>query len=361
MQTLSVELGKRSYPIYIGHGLLDSAELPKQHIPGQHVAVVTNTTVEKLYRGQLENTLKNYAPIFIVLSDGEQFKSLDSLELIFDQLLQNRFDRNGTIIALGGGVIGDIAGFAAATYQRGVHFIQIPTTLLAQVDSSVGGKTAVNHRLGKNMIGAFHQPRCVIADLSTLNTLPARELAAGLAEVVKYGLIMDAPFFDWLETHVDDLLALEPSALAYAVRRSCENKANIVSTDEHEHGRRALLNLGHTFGHAIETFVQYKGWLHGEAIAVGMLMAMEFSVYCNLLDAAAIPRVYSLLQRIGLPVRPPAGMRSDDFIELMARDKKVVDSTLRLILLKHIGHAEVCSEFDHKQLRRYLDGILADS
>jgi 3-dehydroquinate synthase len=360
MQTLTVDLGERSYPIYIGDGLLDTRELLGRHISGKHAAVVTNTTVEKLYRRQLEAALKDYSPVFITLPDGEQYKTLNSLELIFDQLLQNRFDRNGTLIALGGGVIGDITGFAAATYQRGVHYIQIPTTLLAQVDSSVGGKTAVNHRLGKNMIGAFYQPRCVIADLSTLNTLPTRELAAGLAEVVKYGLIIDAPFFSWLEDNISGLLRLETTALEYAITTSCRNKAKVVSADEREHGRRALLNLGHTFGHAIETFVQYKGWLHGEAIAVGMLMAAEFSVRCDLLDAQAIPRIHSLLQRIGLPSEAPEGMRAGDFIELMARDKKVIDSTLRLILLKSIGHAEIYGDYDRHLLKNYLESTLGE-
>ncbi|MBN1378123.1 MAG: 3-dehydroquinate synthase [Gammaproteobacteria bacterium] len=360
MKTLTVALGDRSYPIYIGNGLLANDDFLKPHIPGEHVAVVTNSTVEKLYREQLEVVLDGYSPIFITLPDGEQYKTLDSLEIIFEQLLQNRFDRNGTLIALGGGVIGDITGFAAASYQRGIHFIQIPTTLLAQVDSSVGGKTAVNHRLGKNMIGAFYQPRCVIADLTTLNTLPKRELAAGLAEVVKYGLITDAPFFAWLEKNISDLLQLKPAALEYAVANSCKNKSDIVSKDEREQGQRALLNLGHTFGHAIETFVQYKGWLHGEAIAVGMVMAAEFSVRCNWLDEQAIPRIRSLLQQIGLPVQAPKTMHTDDFIELMARDKKVIDSTLRLVLLKSIGHAQVCDDFDRNLLKDYLASVLPE-
>lgn len=358
MQTLTVELGERSYPIYAGSGLLGGSELIHQHIPGKHVAVVTNTTVEKLYREPVETALRDFSPLFIVLPDGERYKTLASLETIFEQLLLNQFDRNSTLIALGGGVIGDITGFAAASYQRGVHYIQMPTTLLAQVDSSVGGKTAVNHRLGKNMIGAFYQPRCVIADLTTLTTLPKREFAAGMAEVIKYGLITDAPFFTWLEDHIDAMLKLDTAALEYAISNSCHNKARVVSADEREKGQRALLNLGHTFGHAIETYVNYKGWLHGEAVAVGMILATGFSAKLGWLDEQELIRIRKLLLRAGLPDQAPESMHTDDFVEIMARDKKVINSKLRLVLLKSIGHAEICSDYSPNMLKEYLAKVI---
>ncbi len=354
MHTLKVKLGNRSYPIHIGTNLLGNPKVLQQHIPGKHVAVITNNTIEKLYREPIERMLAGYACIFVSLSDGEHYKTLGSLELIFDQLLQNHFDRNCTLIAFGGGVVGDIAGFAAATYQRGVHYIQVPTTLLAQVDSSVGGKTAVNHRLGKNMIGAFYQPRCVISDVNCLNTLPKREIVAGIAEVIKYGLISDATFFDWIEQNLDELIKLQSSTLEHAITTSCQIKADIVSADEREHGQRALLNLGHTFGHAIETFVNYKGWLHGEAVAAGMLMAAEFSAELGWLPEASIARIQALLQRAGLSTSPPESMRSTDFLDLMARDKKVIDSTLRLVLLRTIGEARICDDFNQQLLKNYL-------
>ena len=354
MQTLKVDLGKRSYPIYIGTDLLNNPELLQKSIPGEHVAVITNSTIEEIYRTPIESALERYTPIFISLPDGERYKTLDSLELIFDHLLQNRFDRNGTLIALGGGVVGDITGFAAASYQRGAHYIQIPTTLLAQVDSSIGGKTAVNHRLGKNMIGAFYQPRCVIADVGCLNTLPQREVIAGIAEIIKYGLISDATFFDWIEQNLDKLVSLQASTLEQAISTSCQIKANIVSADEREYGQRALLNLGHTFGHAIETFLNYEDWLHGEAVAAGMLLAAEFSAELGWLPQASVARIRTLLQRIGLPSLPPESMRSSDFLELMARDKKVIDSTLRLVLLKTIGDAKICEDFNYQLLKDFL-------
>lgn len=355
MQTLQVELGRRSYPIYIGSGLLQQQpELILQHINSRHAFVVTNTTVEQLYRQPLEKILAELDCPFLALPDGEQYKSLQTLERIYDALLKQRFDRRGTLIALGGGVVGDIAGFAAATYQRGVDFIQIPTTLLAQVDSSVGGKTAVNHRLGKNMIGAFHQPRAVVADLDTLNTLPERELSAGLAEVIKYGLINDAAFFDWLDSNINGLLEREPDALEYAVTRSCENKARIVAEDEREQGRRALLNLGHTFGHAIETFVEYTGWLHGEAVGAGIMMAARFSAYCGWLGDDDVRRVGRLLEAARLPVHPPADMTADRFLALMAHDKKVVDTRIRLVVLKAIGAAEVTADYEPARLKTWL-------
>lgn len=277
MKTLHVELGDRRYPLYIGPGLLGQAELLRPHIAGRQVLVVTNTTVAPLYLERTCAALQGLRYEAVILPDGERYKTLETLDAVFTALLEKRFDRHCTILALGGGVIGDLAGFAAACYQRGVDFIQVPTTLLAQVDSSVGGKTAVNHPLGKNMIGAFYQPRCVLADTETLNTLPDRELSAGLAEVIKYGLIRDRPFLEWLEANLDALLIRDAAALSEAIERSCRNKAEIVAADERETGERALLNLGHTFGHAIETGVGYGQWLHGEAVAAGTVLAADLS------------------------------------------------------------------------------------
>jgi 3-dehydroquinate synthase len=289
-----------------------------------------------------------------VLPDGEKYKTLDTLNTIFDALLTKKHNRTTTLVALGGGVIGDMTGFAAACYQRGVDFIQIPTTLLAQVDSSVGGKTAVNHPGGKNMIGAFYQPQCVVADTRTLNTLPDRELRAGLAEVIKYGLIADIDFFAWLERNIELLISRDAAALAYAIERSCENKAKVVSKDEREGGIRAILNFGHTFGHAIETFQSYRDWLHGEAIAAGMVMAAELSCLMGWISAEDVSRARNLIARSGLPITAPEAMTVDDFLELMSVDKKVLDGSLRLVLLKSIGEAVVTSSFDHKLLVQLL-------
>ncbi len=354
--TLTVDLGERSYPIYIGQGLLERAELYRRHIPSRQVLVVTNETVGPLYLETVRRALDGLEVGVVVLPDGEEFKNLEILNRIFDELLRLRFDRRCTLLALGGGVVGDMTGFAAASYQRGVHFVQVPTTLLAQVDSSVGGKTGVNHPLGKNMIGAFHQPRCVLADTDTLNTLPDRELSAGLAEVIKYGLIGDPEFFDWLEGAVGDLRARDPGALAHAIERSCADKAAVVAADEREAGRRALLNLGHTFGHAIETGMGYGAWLHGEAVATGMCMAADLSQRLGWLSAEARGRVDRLVGAAGLPVRPPAAIATDRFLELMAVDKKVLDGKLRLVLLQGIGRAVVSSDFPLATLRATLDG-----
>ena len=354
MKTLPLDLGDRSYPIYIGAGLLDRPELLTRHILGTRVAIVTNETVAPLYLARLRARVVSLKPVEVVLPDGEQYKSLEVLNRIFDALLSARCDRRTTIIALGGGVIGDMAGFAAACYQRGVPFIQVPTTLLAQVDSSVGGKTGVNHPLGKNMIGAFYQPRAVIIDTDTLNTLPDRELSSGLAEVIKYGLIRDPEFFTWLEVNLDKLLARDPEALAYAIHRSCRNKAEVVAADERESGVRATLNLGHSFGHAIETGVGYGNWLHGEAIAAGMVMASDLSRRLKWLSAADVARVEKLIRRARLPVRAPGTLSTARFLELMAVDKKVLDGRQRLVLLKRLGEAVVTDDYPRAELEETL-------
>ena len=354
MKTLPLDLGDRSYPIYIGAGLLDRPELLSRHIPGTRVAIVTNETVAPLYLARLRAHVISLKPVEVVLPDGEQYKSLEVLNRIFDALLAAHCDRRTTLIALGGGVIGDMAGFAAACYQRGVPLIQVPTTLLAQVDSSVGGKTGVNHPLGKNMIGAFYQPRAVIIDTDTLNTLPDRELASGLAEVIKYGLIRDPEFFGWLEANLDKLLARDPEALAYAIHRSCRNKAEVVAADERESGVRATLNLGHSFGHAIETGVGYGNWLHGEAIAAGMVMASDLSRRLKWLSAADVARVEKLIRRARLPVRAPGTLSVARFLELMAVDKKVLNGRLRLVLLKRLGEAVVTDNYPRAELEATL-------
>ncbi|MDL5594656.1 3-dehydroquinate synthase [Bacillus subtilis] len=345
MRTLQVDLGERSYPIHIGTDLLSKVELFAPHIAGKQVAIVTNETVAPLYLERLTQTLAGYKVQPIVLPDGESFKNWETLQLIFDGLLTARHDRRTTIIALGGGVIGDMAGFAAACYQRGVDFIQVPTTLLSQVDSSVGGKTGINHPLGKNMVGAFYQPKAVLIDTATLRTLPPRELSAGLAEVIKYGLICDAPFLDWLETHMEALLALEPTALTEAIERSCAAKARVVGADERESGIRATLNLGHTFGHAIETHMGYGVWLHGEAVAAGTVMALEMSRCLGWIDAAERDRSMRLLRAAGLPIVPPQEMTPAHFLEHMAVDKKVIDGQLRLVLLSRLGEAVVTADY----------------
>jgi len=354
MNTLTVELGERSYPIFIGQGLLDKPELLTQHVQGRQVMVVSNDTIAPLYLDRVREIFSDFELATVILPDGEQYKNLDTLNLIFTALLENKFNRGCTLVALGGGVVGDITGFAAASYQRGVAFLQIPTTLLAQVDSSVGGKTGVNHPQGKNMIGAFHQPACVLIDTDTLDTLDDRQLAAGLAEVIKYGLIRDAAFFDWLEQNIELLKARDKQALAYAIERSCALKAEIVAADERESGQRALLNLGHTFGHAIETGTGYGNWLHGEAVATGMLMAADLSARHGWLSPDAVRRTEKLLQQSNLPTNAPDEMDTARFLELMAVDKKVVDGGLRLVLLKAIGDAVLTSDFDAGKLRETL-------
>lgn len=350
MITLQVDLGERGYPIHIGPDLIGRAELVLPRLPGSQVLIVSNETVAPLYLDRVAAMFPEQQVDTVILPDGEEYKTLETTQRIFDALLAQRHNRTTTLVALGGGVVGDICGFAAACYQRGVAFIQVPTTLLAQVDSSVGGKTGVNHPLGKNMIGAFHQPRCVIIDTRTLDTLDDRQLSAGLAEVIKYGLIRDAGFFAWLEENLERLRARDQAALAEAIERSCRNKAEVVAADEYEAGCRALLNLGHTFGHAIEAGMGYGTWLHGEAVAAGMLLAADLSVRQGLLEADAVARIRSLLERAGLPVRVPALMTVDRFLELMAVDKKVLDGRLRLVLLRAIGDAVVTSEVNPEHL-----------
>lgn len=355
MQTLTVGLGERSYPIHIGSGLLGRAELLLPHLPNGRAAVVTNTTVGPLYLGALSALLQGNGVdiVPIVLPDGEEYKNARTLGQIYDALLSHRCERSTPLIALGGGVVGDMTGFAAATYLRGVPFIQIPTTLLAQVDSSVGGKTGINHPLGKNMIGAFYQPQVVIADIATLGTLPDRELRAGIAEVIKYGLIRDLPFFEWLEQNMDKLLARDAQALQYAIARSCQNKAEVVGADERESGERALLNLGHTFGHAIETGMGYGVWLHGEAVAAGTIMAADLSQRLGWLSATDLARVRGLFERAGLPCIGPA-LGAEKYLQLMGLDKKVVGGRIRFVLLKAMGNAVVSGDVSEELLRATL-------
>lgn len=356
MRTLNVELDERSYPIRIGAGLIADPGLILPYLKTRRVAVVTNDVVGPLYLAPFVAGLQAHGlrVTEIVLPDGEAHKDWATLNLIFDGLLGDRCDRSTTLIALGGGVVGDMTGFAAATYQRGVPFIQVPTTLLSQVDSSVGGKTAINHPLGKNMIGAFYQPRLVLADIGVLGTLPDRELKAGLAEVIKYGLIRDLPFLEWLETNIERLLARDPDALVEAVERSCRNKAEVVAADETEQGERATLNLGHTFGHAIETGLGYGEWLHGEAVAAGAVMAADLSRRLGWLSDADVARVRSIHERAGLPVKG-AALGAERYLELMAHDKKVSDGTLRLVLLKQIGQAVISAEATQEQIRASIE------
>lgn len=357
MKTLQVALDERSYPIYIGRDLLTQKSLLTQHIHGKEVLVVTNETVAPLYLQAVLDLLQDHRVESVVLPDGEQFKTLDILNQVFDQLLTAHFSRQVTLIALGGGVIGDMTGFAAACYQRGVAFIQIPTTLLSQVDSSVGGKTAVNHALGKNMIGAFYQPQCVIADTDTLNSLEDRQLSSGLAEVIKYGLINDPEFFAWLEQNMPALMAREPDVLAEAIERSCLDKANIVADDELEYGVRALLNLGHTFGHAIETGMGYGNWLHGEAIACGMVIAADFSYRLGWLSLADVERIKAILVAANLPITTPEGMTVEQFMALMSVDKKVQDGVIRLVLLQGIGKAVISDDYSLDVLTETLESF----
>lgn len=354
MKTLTVALGDRSYPIYIGENLFAQAELLTCHIKSKQVAIVTNETVAPLYLQKVLSNLRNHQVEAIVLPDGEKFKTLDSLTKIFDHLLAKKFSRNATLIALGGGVIGDMGGFAAACYQRGIAFIQIPTTLLAQVDSSVGGKTGVNHPLGKNMIGAFYQPQAVLADVNVLDTLADRELSAGLSEVIKYGLIRDLNFFEWLENNIDALLNRDKVALTYAIEQSCLMKAQVVSEDEHEGGIRATLNLGHTFGHAIETGIGYGSYLHGEAVAIGTCLAADLSQRKGFITSNDVTRIITLFKRANLPIKTPAELSAAQFVELMAVDKKNVDGDIRVILLEKIGKATLPMAVDSSSLMQTL-------
>ena len=348
--TVNVDLGDRSYPIVIGQKLLDGGFDLAAHVAGEDCLIVSNDTVAPLYLDSLRADLRGKSVASICLADGEQYKTVESVEAILDKLVAGGANRDTTVIALGGGVVGDITGFAAACYMRGVSFIQVPTTLLAQVDSSVGGKTGVNHPQGKNLIGAFHQPSIVLIDTDTLDTLPDRELKAGLAEVIKYGAIVDAAFFGWLEEHMDALLARDSEALAHAIKRSCELKAAVVSEDEREAGRRAILNFGHTFGHAIERCEGYGEWLHGEAVAAGMIMAAELSV----LEEPTIERLRKLIKLAGLPVAPPK-TGADRMMEAMGLDKKVVGKQLRFVLLEELGKAFVTSDYDETALDRILE------
>ena len=354
MKTLAVDLGARSYPIYIGDGLVGDHALLESHIRGREALVVTNETIAPLYLEQLTRGLAVDKLDTLILPDGERFKTLEVVNRIFDKLLTAKHSRGTTLIALGGGVIGDMTGFAAASYQRGVSFIQVPTTLLSQVDSSVGGKTGVNHPLGKNMIGAFYQPVAVLADIAALKSLPAREYRAGVAEVVKYGLIADAPFYQWLGEHVAEINARDPQALAFIVERSCRNKADVVARDEREADVRAILNLGHTFGHAIEAVEEYRGLLHGEAVAVGMLMAAELSARLGRIAPAEVSALRDLLAALELPVRVPAVMTPAAFLETMSLDKKVADGRIRLVLLDAVGAATITADYPQAALASLL-------
>jgi 3-dehydroquinate synthase len=355
MLTLKVPLGSRSYPIYIGAGLLARAELVVDKLPQKRAAIITNSTIAPLYLAPFRRALeeRGVRVVAVTLPDGEAHKNWDTLNRILDALIENHCERSTALIALGGGVIGDLAGFAAAVYQRGVPYIQVPTTLLAQVDSAVGGKTAINHPRGKNMVGAFYQPLAVVSDTDTLASLPPRELAAGLAEVVKYGLIRDAPFFGWLEANMARLARREPEALAYAIERSCANKAEVVGLDETESGPRALLNFGHTFGHAIEAGTGYGAWLHGEAVATGMLLAANLSQRLGLVADEDVRRLAAVLKAAGLPLAPPA-LGVERYLELMGHDKKVAGGRIRFVLLKRIGEAFVSAEVPRAALAEVL-------
>lgn len=356
MHTLDVALDDRTYPIHIGSGLLAREALLLPHIRGRLAVVVSNETVAPLYLDALVATLAKggVTAIPVILPDGEAYKTWEILNRIFDALLVNKCERNTTLIALGGGVIGDMGGFAAACYQRGMPFVQVPTTLLAQVDSSVGGKTAINHPLGKNMIGAFYQPQMVLADVATLDTLPDRELRAGLAEVIKYGLIRDPEFLVWIEANLELLLARDRAALIYAIERSCRNKAEVVAADERESGERALLNLGHTFGHAIETGLGYGVWLHGEAVAAGTMIAAYLSNLLGWLDDKDVARVGKLFERCALPLRSPK-LGVARYIELMSHDKKVLDGRLRLVLLEQLGRAVLTEQASESQIAQAIE------
>jgi 3-dehydroquinate synthase len=354
--TLTVELGDRSYPIFIGSDLLSQPELLCRYVKGGTALIVSNTTIAPLYIEQIKTNLdsQNIQHDCVILEDGEQFKTLEAVQTIITTLLEKKHNRQTTLIALGGGVVGDITGFAASVYQRGVNFIQIPTTTLSQVDSSVGGKTGVNHILGKNMMGAFHQPQCVISDISTLSTLPDREFSAGLAEIIKYGLIHDAKFFKWLEQNITKLMARDSDIIAQAILVSCQTKANIVSIDERESGIRAILNLGHTFGHAIEATMGYGNWLHGEAVATGMVMAVDLSYRQQWIDNSLKQRTIDLLKKANLPVNSPTNMTVDQYMSAMSIDKKVINGTIQFILLKGLGEAIVTSDYNPALLKETL-------
>jgi len=356
MKELNLDLGKKSYPIYIGENLLSQADYLTKHITGNQVMIVSNTTVAPLYIDKVKSLLTDFEVSEVVLPDGEQYKNLDTVNQIFTNLLENRFDRSSTLIALGGGVVGDMTGYAAACYQRGVNFIQIPTTLLSQVDSSVGGKTGVNHPLGKNMIGAFHQPKAVIIDVDTIDTLPNREFSAGMAEVIKYGLLGNENFLAFIEKNVKSLMNMDKSLVIDVIYQSCKDKANIVANDELESGKRALLNLGHSFGHAIENSMGYGNYLHGEAIAIGMHMAAVMSEKEGFISQSQVSRVKSILENCELPTRLTGKIKSSDFSKSMSVDKKILKGKMRLVLLKTIGAAFVCDDY-HKE---FLDQTIEE-
>ena len=355
MKTINIQLDERSYPIYIWQDLISDYELISQHLPHKKIAVITNDLIADIYLKPLLDSLSPHKDVIsIILPDGEKYKNMDSLNTIYSELLKSKADRNITLIALGGGVIGDITGFAAATYMRGVNFVQIPTTLLSQVDSSVGGKTGINHALGKNMIGSFYQPKCVITDVNVLNTLPSRELSAGLAEVIKYGLIRDVRFFEWLEDNIQLLVEMNQDYLIEAILRSCQNKADVVEADEFESGIRAILNLGHTFGHAIEVAQGYGNWLHGEAVGAGMVMAAELSQSMGWLSEKDVERIIILIKNAGLPTVPPR-ISVEKYLELMMLDKKTKDGQINLVLQKSMGEAVLTNAYDSSKLRQILE------
>ncbi|PWQ98529.1 3-dehydroquinate synthase [Leucothrix arctica] len=357
MQKLTVELGDRSYPIYIGAGLLKRTDLLPDFIKGKSVITVSNETVAPLYAETLNKSLEGFKASSVELPDGEVYKTLTVLDQIFTGMLENHCDRQTTLVALGGGVVGDMGGFAAASYQRGINFIQVPTTLLSMVDSSVGGKTGVNHPLGKNMIGAFHQPQCVVIDTETLDTLSDRELSAGIAEVLKYGFINDLKFLEWLEENMSLLLARDPEALAYAIYISCKHKAATVAADEREAGQRALLNLGHTFGHAIETGMGYGNWLHGEGVAAGTVMAAELSMKMGWISEADLSYVKHLFTLAKLPIEPPSELTADDYRLHMMRDKKTKDGVMNLILMHKLGECIQTSDYDAQAFQEVLERV----
>ncbi|ADZ92928.1 3-dehydroquinate synthase [Marinomonas mediterranea] len=362
MRTLTVDLGDRSYPIYIGAGIRKQKSLFADAIKGKQVMIVTNETIAPLYLDDMVALLSSdYQVDTCILADGEKYKTLDTYGQIMTSLLEAKHNRTTTIIALGGGVIGDMAGYAAATYQRGVDFIQVPTTLLSQVDSSVGGKTGVNHPLGKNMIGAFYQPQAVVIDTDSLKTLPMKELSAGMAEVIKYGLICDKPFFEWLENEIEALMSLDAERITESIYKSCEAKAKVVALDEREGGIRAILNLGHTFGHAIETEMGYGAWLHGEAVAAGMVLAVDLSCRMGNVSSEELVRTVNLLKAANLPVLPPQNMTKDAFLSRMILDKKVLDGNLRLVLLESLGDAITTSDFPEDYFNACLEDALEAS
>lgn len=353
MTTLNVDLGERSYPIIIDSDALSSGVL-SEWVSGKKVCIVTSQTIADLYLDKVAASIADSELSVVLLPEGEQFKTLETLQVVFDAALENKLNRSSLFIALGGGVTGDMTGFAAACYQRGIDFIQIPTTLLSQVDSSVGGKTGVNHPLGKNMIGAFHQPKGVLVDVATLDSLPDRELSAGMAEVIKYGLIYDVEFFSWLEKNMQKLVSRDEAALIYAISRSCEIKAAVVSEDETESGVRAILNFGHTFGHSIESNMGYGKWLHGEAVAVGMIMAVDLSARQGFIDEAWVGRSKDLIKLAGLPTEAPAALSVDQFLESMSVDKKNITGSIRLVLLERVGKAIISDSYDSELMKQVI-------